>query len=347
MKIGVIPQGPIEWMVIKGNLAPAPLVHTQISFVLSQAVLSAFKFGIFETMRDGSASLAQIAKETQLNERALNSLMNVLLSAGYFHYSGGTYGLTGMAKKWCLKDAPNNVYDQQMFNIVCRDWMPYMDEFLQTGRGLQYHDTFSDREWDLYQKGMNSVARLTAKASVKLAPKLTAPARMLDIGGAHGANSVAFCEKYPSLTATVLELPQAIEKAAPLLAAHNPGNRVKHKAGNALTDDLGTNEYDLILVSSLIHHFTGEQTIALSEKVSRALKPGGYYLIQEFTRPKPAARMEMIGTVLDLFFNLSSTAGNWSADEIKTFQCTAGLRHLKINKFVAPPGYVQAVAVKT
>jgi 2-polyprenyl-3-methyl-5-hydroxy-6-metoxy-1,4-benzoquinol methylase len=346
MKIGAIPQNPLEWLVIKSNAAPAPLMHTQIAFVLSRAILCAFRFGIFETMKDGGASLQQIAAKTNLNERALHSLLNVLLSAGYFRYKNGTYNLTKMARKWCLKDAPNSVYNQQLFNIVCWDWMVYMDEFLQTGKGLQYHETFNDYEWGLYQKGMESVAASTAAASVKIAPKLSAPTRMLDIGGAHGIYSVSFCKKYPTLNATVLDLPPAVEKATPILAKYGMGDKVKHRAGNALTDDLGANEYDVILVSSLIHHFSKEQTLLLSEKISTALKPGGYYLIQEFTKPKTATKMEMIGSVLDLFFNMSSTAGNWSLEEIRKFQNSGGLKHVKINKFLVPPGYIQAVGMK-
>jgi SAM-dependent methyltransferase len=346
MKIGVIPQNPVEWLVMKGNVAPTPLVHTQIAYVLSRAVLCAFRFGIFETMKDGGATVQQVAQKTNLNERALGSLLNVLLSAGYFKYDNGIYSLTRMAKKWCLRDNPHSLYNQQMFNIVCWDWMVYMDEFLQTGKGLQYHETFNDHEWDLYQKGMESVAASSAAASVKMAPKMTAPAHMLDIGGSHGIYSVEYCKKYPTLSAIVLDLPPAVEKAAPILARYDMGERVMHRAGNALTDDLGTSEYDMILVSSLIHHFSKQQIISLSEKITKALKPGGYYLIQEFTRPKPAAKMEMVGSLLDLFFNLSSTAGNWSLDEIRAFQNSEGLKHVKINKFLVPPGYIQAVGRK-
>lgn len=346
MKLGAIPQNPVEWLVIKGNVVPIPLIHSQISFVLSRAVLCAYQYGVFDVMKDGSATVQKVARETNLNERALGSLMNALLAAGYFKYNNGTYSLSKMAEKWCLKDSPHGLYNQQMFNIVCWDWMEHMDKFLQTGKGLQYHETFSDREWELYQKGMESVALSTAAASVKLAPKLKAPTRMLDIGGAHGIYPVEYCRKYPTLMATILDLPQAVEKAAPILAKFGMGDRVKHRAGNALTDDLGNNEYDIILVSSLIHHFSKEQVILLSEKISRALKPGGYYLIQEFTRPQPAAKMEMVGSVLDLFFNLSSTAGNWSLEEIRMFQNVGEMKHTRINKFLTPPGYIQAAAVK-
>ena len=347
MKIDAIAQSPMEWLAIKANLMPRPLGHTQIMFVISRAVLCAHKFEIFEVMKDGDATLECIAAKTTLDARALRSLMNVLLSAGYFHYVNGMFSLTEVSRKWCLKDSPYSVHDQQLFNIICWDWMTYMDEFLQTGKGLQFHEMFNEKEWGLYQRGMENVAAGTAKSAVKMAPKLNEPTRMLDIGGAHGIYSVEFCKRYLTLSATILDLPQAVQKAWPILAKYGMGARVHHREGNALKDDLGTNEYDIILVSSLIHHFTKEQVMQLSGKIARALKPGGYYIIQEFVRPETSAKMDMIGTSLDLFFNLSSTAGNWSLAEIKAFQDTAGMRQLKVKRFMTTPGYVQATAVKS
>ena len=64
--------------------------------------------------------------------------------------------------------------------------------------------------------------------------------QMLDIGGSHGYFSVAICRRYTQLRATILELPDAIKHAAPLLAREGMGERVAHRAGSAFTDDRGT-----------------------------------------------------------------------------------------------------------
>ena len=179
-----------------------------------------------------------------------------------------------------------------------------------------------------------------------MAPKMKAPSNMLDIGGSHGLYSAAFCTKYPSLSSTILDLPQAVEKAAPLLKAKYNGGKVNYRPGNALTDDFGENKFDLIFVSSLMHHFSDDQNKILCKKISTALKPGGFFIIQEFLRPEPSPKMEMLGAVLDLFFNLSSTSGNWSKEELITFQEGSGLKHTKINNFLMLPGFVQVIARK-
>jgi 2-polyprenyl-3-methyl-5-hydroxy-6-metoxy-1,4-benzoquinol methylase len=346
MKIGVIPQNPAEWVAIKANLLPLPLVHSQLSFILSKAVLDSFELNVFESMKDGNKTLDEISISTSLDKRGLKSLLNILLAAGYLKYSSGEYGLTKMAKKWCLKNSPFSLYDQQLFNQVCWKWMDYLQTFLKTGKGLQYHDTFNEQEWTLYQKGMENVALGSAKAAVKSSPKLKNPMDMLDIGGSHGMYSVEYCKKYPDLKVTILDLPSAVEKAIPILKKHYKEKNIHYRKGNVLEDDLEQNKFDLILMSSLMHHFNKEQNEEVSKKIQKALKPGGYFIIQEFLRPEPSRKMEMIGTILDLFFNLSSTSGNWSKEELVNFQTSAGLKYIKTNKFIAPPGFVQIIGQK-
>jgi ubiquinone/menaquinone biosynthesis C-methylase UbiE len=346
MKIGAVAQNPLEWVAIQSGQLPLPLLHTQLAFVLSKAVMDAFELQVFEAAKDKPMTLEALAKATQLDARALKSLLNVLMGAGYFSYDNGSYSLTKMARKWCLKDSPQSLYNQQIFNQVCWPWMDEMKNFLKTGKGLQYHDTFGPEEWDLYQKGMASVSLETAKLTTKAAPKLSNPTAMLDIGGSHGLFSLAFVNQYPGMKATILDLPQAVEKAKPILAQHYKGDAIQYWPGNALTDDYGDAKYDVVLMSSLMHHFSKEQNEEVSRKVARALKPGGYFLIHEFLRPNPKKNMDMIGAILDLFFNLSSTSGNWSKEELIGFQTQAGLKHVKVKSFLTLPGYVQVAGQK-
>ena len=99
-------------------------------------------------------------------------------------------------------------------------------------------------------------------------------------------------------------------------------------------------------MSSLAHHFSSEQNTAVSQKAAKALKPGGYFVIQDWIRPEPSSRMDIIGSSMDMYFNLTSTAGTWTLDETKGFQDKAGLIHYKVNKFMEMPSLVQVCAKK-
>jgi 2-polyprenyl-3-methyl-5-hydroxy-6-metoxy-1,4-benzoquinol methylase len=102
---------------------------------------------------------------------------------------------------------------------------------------------------------------------------------LLDIGGSHGFYSVALCRRYAGLTATILELPEAIPTAAEILAREGMADLVVHVAGNVLEDDLGVGAYDAVLIANLVHHFDAGQNFDLAQKVARALRPGGVLLV--------------------------------------------------------------------
>jgi cyclopropane fatty-acyl-phospholipid synthase-like methyltransferase len=257
--------------------------------------------------------------------------------------------LTRQSKKWLLKDSPESMYWLLMFdNRVCLKWMDHVGEFLQTGKGLQYHNTFNEEEWFYYQKAMEAAASATSKEAVRKIPVPNGACQMLDIGGSHGLYSVKLCSKYPGLRSTILDLPEAVEKAKPILEKYNTQNKVKHLAGNVLVDDLGENKYDLVLMASVSHHFTVEENLSVAEKVYKALKPGGYFTIIEIIRKeKIELNGDMLGNIADFFFALSSTSGAWSVDEIKSWQKRAGLIRFKQSNFLTIPGYVAITAKKT
>jgi SAM-dependent methyltransferase len=161
---------------------------------------------------------------------------------------------------------------------------------------------------------------------------------MIDIGGSHGLYAVAVCRRHPRLAATVLDLPAAVERAAPLLAQEEMGDRVVHRAGNALTEDLGENAWDLVFVSQLVHHFDDATNRELARRIARALRPDGVFAILEFVRPRSPERAGQTGGLLDLFFAVTSESGTWSIEELREWQQEAGLVPRKSIGLLSAPG---------
>ena len=347
MQLRVFPDTFIEWLALRFNLVPMPLLHAQIFPVVSRAVLEAVDAGVFEAIADGCTTAELVAERCRLDARATGQLLGVLASVKYLRYKQGKYTLTPLTRKWILQDSPSTVRDLAIYNNrVVWPWLEKLGGYLKTGKGLQYHDTLQPDEWELYQRAMEGGAVAEAREFARKVPLPKNATRMLDIGGSHGLHSVETCRRYPRLKATILDLPGAVEKAAPLLAKQNIGERVVHQAGNILTDTLPEGTYDLILMSSVAHHFTEEQNILVAQKVAKALRPGGVFIINEFIRPDPQAAPELVGSSTDLFFGLTSTSGNWSVAEINAWQRAAGLTPLRSVGYRAIPGRYQVGARK-
>ncbi len=341
------PQNLMEWIGMKANLIPYPMIAW--GWALSaKAVFLALKLDLFEAAKGSPQTIEQIADRTKLHPRALAPLMNLLTTVDFLRYRDGKFGLTKVATKWCLRESPDNIYNQMRFlDETLWNEMDHWEAFLKTGKGLEIHDNhYTEELWDWYQLGQYDLAKIMAQSVPRMTPMPSNPTEMLDIGGSHGLHSVELCKKYPTLKATILDLPEAVEKARPILERSGMGDRVSFWIGDALTDDFGENRYDLILMASLAHHFSPAQNTAVSKKAAKALKTGGYFVIQDWLRPEPSSRMEAIAVAADMYFNVTSTAGTWTLDQVKGFQAEAGLIHHKVNGFMAMPSLLQVCAKK-
>jgi len=192
---------------------------------------------------------------------------------------------------------------------------------------------------------MRAFAGAAAAETARRLPVPRGARDMLDIGGSHGYFSVALCRRHDTLSATVLDLPETVEHAAPILAAEGMGEHVVHRAGDALSDDLGTDVYDLVLIAQLVHHFSDEQNRELAARVARALRPGGVFAILDTFRSLSAENAGQAGALLDFYFALTSQSGTWSPEEMASWQRRAGLKPRRPIRFRTVPGVGVQAAV--
>jgi SAM-dependent methyltransferase len=338
MRLGPVPDNPIEWFVARLNVAPQPLFDTQIAYTLARVVMVGTKVGVFEALADGPASSGEVARRCKTNEAGTEKLLFALAGAGYVSADGDRYELTSMSRKWLLRASPHSVADKLLLQFLEWDWMERSEEYVRTGKPLDLHSMTDEGDWDLYQRGMRSMANAFAGEALKRMPLPKEPRDMLDIGGSHGYYSVGLCRRNEGLRSVILDLPAAVEKAAPLLAAEGMGDRVVHRAGNVLTDDLGADAYDIVLIAQVVHHFTADQNRELAERVARALRSGGVYAVLDAFRPRTASDAGQPGALLEFYFALTSQSGTWAVEEIADWQRSAGLSPRRPVKFRTAPG---------
>src|SRR3954447_1334001 len=196
MRLGVIPENPIERLVNRLNLAPRPLFDTQLAFSLGRLIMVGAKLGVFEALADGPASAAQVAERCGTSEVGTEKLLFALTGAEYLKAEKGGYALTPVARKWLLRDSPNSLVDKMLFQFYERGYMERSEDYVRTGEPLDLHSMAKADEWDLYQRGMRSMANAAAGEMVRRMPMPKSAAEMLDIGGSHGYYSVALCRKH-------------------------------------------------------------------------------------------------------------------------------------------------------
>jgi 2-polyprenyl-3-methyl-5-hydroxy-6-metoxy-1,4-benzoquinol methylase len=328
MKIGVIPENIFERIALTLGYVPTPLIEIGSNIIFVRALMVATKLNLFEALASEPLSTKEVAARCGTHPEATQKLLNALVAMDYLGKDRELYALTHVARKWLLKGVQHSLYDFVVYEFVDWEWVTHMEDFIRTGKPVLMHEQMSSEDWKLYQYGMQSIANIVAPQVAKHTPVPKGARNMLDIGGSHGCYCVEICRRYPKLNAIILDLPKAVEFAAPLLAKAGMGNRVIHKAGNALTDDLGTDLYDLILISNLAHHFDEDTNRKLIQRTAQALKPGGYLVIQEYvmTNPNsPNKSGQMLVGLWNLFYALTSGSRIWNFEKIVSWQQEAGL----------------------
>jgi SAM-dependent methyltransferase len=346
MRLGVIPENLIERIVLALGILPTPIMDTQMAYTLARTIMVGTKLGVFEALAAGALTADEVATRCKTHPWATKKLLNALTGSDYLRADGERYALAPVARKWLLKESPQSLHDKMLFQFLEWNLMGHYEDFVRSGKPLDVHETISDDEWGVYQRGMRSLAGMFVSEVTRRTPVPKGARDMLDIGGSHGYFSVAFCRRYPDLRAVVLDLPEAVKQAAPLLAKEGMGDRVVHRAGNALTDDLGTEAWDLVFIAQTVHHFDEATNRKLAQRVARSLRPGGIFVIQETIRPHSPKEAGQLGALMDLYFAVTSEAGTWSFEEMANWQREAGLVPQKPIRFRSPPGTGQQVAVK-
>ena len=337
MRLGPSASNIPEWIALRLDLAPIPIVDTQIAMTAARAIMAGSSLGLFDAIAGGAHTVEAIAAACHTNPRATRALVDALVGIEYLEKSGDTtYVNSRRVERWIVSSSPRCLKDKLAFQEVEWRLLGGLEAFVRTGAAIDMHATLDAASYARYQRGMRALAAGMAPVVARHIPVPRGARRLLDIGGSHGLYSVALCRRHRELRAEVLELAAALPVSAELLDLEKMGRRVIHRSGDALTDDLGEATYDVVLVVNLVHHFDAAQNIALARRVARALAPRGMYVIVDLERAAGAA----LGGMLDLYFALTSTSGTWTAPEMQQWQRDAGLR---VRAPVRPrllPGYV-------
>ena len=216
-----------------------------------------------------------------------------------------------------------------------RRWLSNLTDFLRTGQSIDFHASADPRKLALYHNAMSERGSLAEFLLKKL--KLTAaPTALLDLGGGSGHMSEPFLARFPSLKVTILDLPSAVEQFRKGRIATAYGKRVFYIAADVRTQPLGTECYDVVIISFLIHHLQPEHNTVVLQRAIDSLRPGGVLAVHEnlCSRHERDMRQEFFSWFL---FALSSGARTFYLED---FHKVLRERNMSKPKFEGSVWYV-------
>jgi 2-polyprenyl-3-methyl-5-hydroxy-6-metoxy-1,4-benzoquinol methylase len=124
-------------------------------------------------------------------------------------------------------------------------------------------------------------AELLAQRVLAGAPAAAAPLRVLDVAAGHGLYGIAVARQNPSATIVASDWSNVLTVVQDHAQAAGVEDRFEALPGSAFEVDWG-DDFDIVLLTNFLHHFSPAENATLLRKVYAALKPGGRAFALEF-----------------------------------------------------------------
>jgi 2-polyprenyl-3-methyl-5-hydroxy-6-metoxy-1,4-benzoquinol methylase len=346
MKYGAIPESLLESLALAAGKVPLPLLDAIYSLMRARGLMAGVRLGIFEALRDGPRTAAEVAAARGLDPECTGLLLRMLAFSDYVSQKGSRFALSKLGRRSLVKGAPMEMCGYLEWNYTQWDFVAHLEDLVRTGRGLEFHQTMTaPSQWASYQRGMLEVARFVAPILASRVPVRRGARRLLDLAGSHGLLGAAICRKHPPMRSVVLDLPQALDAARALAKEEGIADLVEHRAGDLSAPssleggtDFGADN-DVVLLANILHHFQPDANAAILHRAHAALAPNGTAAIWEIERPESSSPVGA-GDGAALFFRLTSTASCYSGAEYAAWLAAAGFTRVRIHRPALSPGGV-------
>lgn len=269
---------------------PTIVLDLMEGFRRSKTMFTAVSLGVFDALERGGKVLAALASELACDSGALERLLDACVGLGLLVRVGENYENSPAADAYLRGGSPRRLTGYIYYsNAVLWKLWAHLEDAVREGTH-RWPQTFgwegpifshffktedSRREFLMGMHGYGLISSPSVVAAFDLSPF-----RMLvDLGGATGHLAIAACDRYPSLRATIFDLPAAIPLAQEITRAAAAADRIGTAAGDFFVDPLP--DGDLYVVGRILHDWSEEKIRQLLKRIYDRLPKGGALLVAE------------------------------------------------------------------
>lgn len=286
---------------------PVRIFETFQAYQRTAALRTAIELDLFTAIGEGWETAAALAAKVGAAERGVRILCDFLVIVGFLEKQENRYRLAADAALFLDRRSPYCLGSIAQFLGTSEAQQAYWELTATVRRGgAKPEESSTVTENPHWVDFARSMAPLMMPAAQGIAQLLDAgagaPCKLLDIAAGHGMFGITVAHQNPKAQVTAVDWRNVLEVAKE--NAHRAGldGRYHTLPGSAFEVAFGA-DYDVALLTNILHHFDPATNVTLLKKVHAALKPGGRALVLEFipnddrvTPPVPAAfAMTMLG----------------------------------------------------
>lgn len=317
---------------------------------VAQTITAAAELGIADTLADGPASAAELARRVNADVDSLQRMLRALIGIGVFRQRrNGDYELTALANTLRTDSAVSLAgMARWIGSLQHREHWSHLTDAVRTGtavvpqlRGMPTFEYFAGEPElaEVFNQAMTGVSEF-AVAPVIAAYDFSRFSTIADIGGGHGRLLAAILESAPQSRGVLFDLPQVVAKAPALLRKHGVQNRVQI-VGGSFFDSVPTGA-DAYVLKNVIHDWPDEDAVRILRTVRAAASPGARILLIEFAIPHHDRNFH--GKWVDLEMLVVADARERTAAEYDRLLKQADFRLTRVVDTVGPISIIEALA---
>jgi 2-polyprenyl-3-methyl-5-hydroxy-6-metoxy-1,4-benzoquinol methylase len=294
-----------------GGAIPNPerIYHTLNAYQNTAALRAGIDLDIFTAIGEGQDTVAALARHCRATERGVRILCDYLVIIGFLTKHSQRYRLTPESAAFLDRRSPTSIASTAGFLTLPEVVTGFMHlaEAIRTGEPPLGGEGSVSPENPMWVEFARSMAPMMRPAAQEMAELIGAAAggkwKVLDLAAGHGTYGITVAQHNPQAQIFAQDWAPVLEVAMENARAAGVEARLHRLPGSAFDVDLGSG-YDVILVTSFLHHFDPPTNEALLVRLRAALAPGGQVVTLDFIpnedRVTPARSagfaMTMLGT---------------------------------------------------
>ena len=256
-------------------LPSSPIIDRCKTGVLKPlALLAGTKLDIFTELADGPKTSDALAVAASVDPDWLRPLLFALVASGLLVEHHGAFRNSDEADHYLVRGRPHFIGDVgNLFEDLWRGAF-LAAESVKAGKPLAAHDytSMSDEALRAFFVGQHPDSLLAGWKLAETAD-LSGYRNLVNVGGGSGGVSIALCDRYTELRATVVDLPAVARVANWYIADSAVSERVDAVAADLLAEPL-TGTFDVAVIRSLLQVFDPSECQRLLGNIRPGLAPG-------------------------------------------------------------------------
>jgi hypothetical protein len=325
------------------EIVPDPIMRIAMGFMAAKHLFVASEIGVFEKLAGGPATLDELAGKSGIPRRTLRISADAMVSLGLLEREGDRYRNSVVAAAFLAGGNGPDLRPMLRFwdKISYPAWLN-LEGAVRNGQGQGGFSRFSESEQQIFSVGVEAFSA-GAAAALTANYDFSHHHRVLDIAGGTGSFLIVVLRHFPTLKATLFELPGTCAVARPRLAREPEGTRIQVIEGDLLKDPL-PDGHDVVIAANIVHGLSAAHNVELLRNLRAHVTTGARLLLVDLwmdsTRTQPPAAPLMSGE----FLVHAGEGQAYGEDEADEWLQQTGWRKLERRALTGPASVIIAEA---